>query len=86
MNSKIKLLEKAFKASVKAEVERRNLRDLIDNATYNSDYQKFKKRINDKNTEKAIVNDGYFTASELDSLELDSDWGEGDVIEEDDID
>ena len=62
------------------------IRDLIDNATYNSDYQKFKKRINDKNTEKAIVNDGYFTASELDSLELDSDWGEGDVIEEDDID
>lgn len=84
--SLIKLPTDEFNDAVKeilAGTEKGNkiISDLIDAATYNSDYQQFTNRINTKNIEKSVIADSYFTAAELDDLESD-DSGE-EVIEED---
>jgi hypothetical protein len=58
--------------------------ELVDTATYDSGYEAFTNRINAKNVNKAVINDNYFTAAELDSFDLDGDENEqNDVIEED---
>ena len=62
------------------------LSNMISDAEYEYEYQGFTNRINVKNMSKALVNDGYFSAAELSSLDLDNDEGESsDVIEEDDV-
>lgn len=45
--------------------------NLIKDATYNSGYQEFTNRVNARNVNKAVINDGYFSAAEIDGLELD---------------
>lgn len=60
---------------------------MVDTATYDTGYESFKNRINARNVNKSVINDSYFTAAELNGLELDSDEDGGeDVIEEDDVD
>lgn len=58
------------------------LSDIVDAASNDSEYQEFQGRIAKRNLEKSVINDGYFSAGELDGLELDDDGGDGDVIEE----
>lgn len=55
---------------------------LIDKATANDGYHKFKNRINARNIDRSVIADSYFTASELDGFDIESDE-DGDVIEED---
>lgn len=63
------------------------MQSMIDTATYDAGYESFKNRINARNVNKSVINDSYFTAAELNGLELDGDAEEdGDVIEEDDFD
>jgi len=57
---------------------------LIDKATANDGYQKFKNRINARNIDRSVIADSYFTASELDGFDIESDE-DGDVIEETDM-
>ena len=60
------------------------LHSIIDKSTYDSGYEAFTNRINAKNISKAVINDSYFTASELNGFELDGDEPQdGGVIEED---
>jgi hypothetical protein len=62
----------------------RILADMISDATHEYEYRGFENRVNARNVSKAIVTDGYFTASEISGLELDGGEDEdGDVIEED---
>ena len=56
--------------------------DILKQSQGDSDYQEFKGRIVKKNLDKSIINDGYFSTVELDSLSLD-DEGDDSVIEED---
>lgn len=52
--------------------------------SYNdNDYQEFKNSIVKRNLDKSIISDGYFSAAELDGLDLDDNNADGDVIEED---
>lgn len=86
----VKLPTDEFNVSTKeilSNTERGNeiLSSMIDKATYDSGYNAFQNRINAKNVNKAVINDSYFTASELDGFNLDGEE-DGDVIEEDDID
>lgn len=55
--------------------------ELLSKATYDNDYQAFTNRINARNVDKSLIADSYFTASELDGLELD-DNQDVEVIEE----
>lgn len=57
--------------------------DIISKSYNDSDYQEFKNSIVKRNLDKSIISDGYFSAAELDGLDLDDDNTEGDVIEED---
>lgn len=57
--------------------------ELIAAAQHNDGYQKFKKRINARNVDRAVIADSYFTAAELDGFNIDGDENDGDVIEED---
>lgn len=59
------------------------MKDIITDATYDSDYQEFTNRINAKNQDKSLIADSYFTASELDGLELDGDDGDAELLDED---
>lgn len=52
-------------------------------AQHNDGYQKFKKRINARNVDRAVIADSYFTAAELDGFNIDGEENDGDVIEED---
>jgi hypothetical protein len=51
-------------------------------AQHNDGYQKFKKRINARNVDRAVIADSYFTAAELDGFNIDGEDSDGDVIEE----
>lgn len=87
----VKMPTSVFNKSMKEILSSTELGDkiknnIIDNAAYNSDYQQFTNRINARNLSKSIINDGYFSASEVDSLELDGDDIDDDVIEEDGTD
>lgn len=44
---------------------------VIEKSKYNDGYQKFQNRINARNMDKAVIADSYFTASELDSYDVD---------------
>jgi hypothetical protein len=44
---------------------------IIKKSKYNDGYQKFKNRINARNMDRAVIADSYFTASELDSYNID---------------
>ncbi len=59
------------------------LQNVISDAKHDSDYLEFTNRINDKNTNKAVISDSYFSAAELDNFDLDGDDESGDVIQED---
>lgn len=56
---------------------------LMKAAQRNDGYQKFQKRINARNVDRSVIADSYFTASELDGYDIDSNEGDGNVIEED---
>lgn len=59
------------------------LNTLMKNAEYDNGYQQFTNRINARNVDKSLINDAYFSASDTNGYEIDSnDIGE-DVIEED---
>lgn len=60
--------------------------DIISKSYNDSDYQEFKNSIVKRNLDKSIISDGYFSAAELDGLDLDDDSGNDDVIEEDGTD
>ena len=44
---------------------------IIKKSKYNDGYQKFKNRVNARNMDRAVIADSYFTASELDSYDID---------------
>lgn len=56
------------------------LQTIHDDAMRDSDYQEFTNRINAKNADNALIADSYFTASELDGLELDDESNDENVI------
>jgi len=55
----------------------------IDDAEYQSGYQMFKNRVNARNVDKAVINDGYFTAAEISGLDLGDDETDKKVVAED---
>lgn len=57
------------------------MKGIIEKSKHNDGYQKFKNRINARNIDRSVIADSYFTASELDSYDIDGE-GDGDVIEE----
>lgn len=57
--------------------------ELIKNAEYDNGYQQFTNRINARNLDKSLIQDSYFTGSEVNGYEIDTEDDEGDVIEED---
>ena len=56
--------------------------DIINVSYDDSDYQDFQNRITKRNLDKSMIVDGYFSASELDGLNLDSEDEDEDVITE----
>lgn len=57
--------------------------ELMKSAEYNSGYQEFTNRINARNVDKSLIRDSYFTGAETNGYEVDTESGEGDVLEED---
>lgn len=57
--------------------------ELMKNAEYDNGYQQFQNRINARNVDKSLIKDSYFTSSETNGYELDSENEDGEVIEED---
>jgi hypothetical protein len=57
--------------------------ELMKEAEYDNGYQQFTNRINARNVDKSLIKDSYFTGAETNGYELDSEEGDGDVIEED---
>jgi hypothetical protein len=57
---------------------------IIEKSKYNDGYQKFKNRINARNMDRSVIADSYFTATELDSYDIDG-KEEGEVIKEDSV-
>ena len=88
----IKLPMDEFNSSVReilanTETGKQIIGDIINASQNDSDYQEFSNRINARNMEKSVIADSYFTAAELDGLEIDGE--EENVIEEnnsDDVD
>ena len=58
------------------------LSQMIDDATYEMDYDAFSQRMKERNVDKSVLADSYFTAAELDGFNLDGDDG-GNIIEDD---
>lgn len=57
------------------------LSQLIGDATYEMDYDAFSQRMKERNVDKSVLADSYFTAAELDGFNLDGD--DGNIIEDD---
>lgn len=57
---------------------------LIGDAEHDNGYQSFTNRINAKNLSKSLINDVYFASADSNGYELDADFENGNVIEEDD--
>lgn len=81
----IKLPTDEFNSSVReiladTETGKEIIGDIVNSAKNDSDYQEFTNRIKARNMEKSVIADSYFTAAELDGLDMDSE--ESDVIEE----
>lgn len=81
----IKLSTDDFNLSVReiladTETGKKIIGDIVNSAKYDSDYQEFTNRINARNMDKSVIADSYFTAAELDGLDIDSE--ENNVIEE----
>ena len=58
---------------------------IIKKSKYNDGYQKFKNRVNARNMDRAVIADSYFTASELDSYDIDGEEDE-EVLTETELD
>lgn len=58
------------------------LSQMIDDATYEMDYDAFSQRMKERNVDKSVLADSYFTAAELDGFNLDGD-DDGNIIEDD---
>lgn len=56
--------------------------ELVGSAEENMSYNEFAERMKEKDTSKSLIGDSYFSASELNSFDLDGDEPLGDVIEE----
>ena len=87
----VKIPTNEFNLSVKeilSNTEKGNkiVNSLMKDAEYDNGYQQFTNRINAKNVDKSLIKDSYFTGAETNGYEIGDDGGDGDVIEEDDID
>ena len=81
----IKLPTDEFNLSVReiladTEAGKEIINGIVNDSQYDSDYQEFTNRINARNMDKSVIADSYFTAAELDGLDIDSE--ESNVIEE----
>ena len=83
----VKIPTDEFNLSVKeilSNTEKGNeiINTLMADAEYDNGYQQFTNRINARNVDKSLIQDSYFTGAETSGFELDSEDGDGDVIEE----
>lgn len=59
---------------------------LVDDCKHDREYQAFKDRISLKNISKSVIADSYFTAADLDSMSLEDDDDDSNIIKENDVD
>ena len=87
----VKIPTDEFNLSVKeilSNTEKGNeiINTLMANAEYDNGYQQFTNRINARNVDKSLIKDSYFTGAETNGYEIGDDGGDGNVIEEDNVD